>query len=205
MRRREFITLLGGAAALCPLAARAQQPAMPVIGVLGPGSAESAAFLLAPFQQALNERGYVQDQNLMIEFRGAESQYDRLPALAADLVQRQVAVIVTIANVASLAAKAATTTIPIVFTAGADPVQLGLVASLNRPGGNATGVTFFTASLEAKKLELLRELVPAASLIALLINPTGPNAESTLRDVQTAANKLGQQIQIVNASSARDF
>jgi len=204
-RRREFISLLGGAAVAWPLAARAQPTAMPVIGVLGPGSAESNAFRVTPFRQGLNESGYVLGQNLMVEFRWAESQYDRLPALAADLAQRQVAVIVTIANVASLAAKAATTTIPIVFTAGADPVQLGLVASLNRPGGNATGVTFFTTSLEPKKLELLRELVPAATVIALLINSTGPNAETTLRSVRAAADALGLQIQVVNASSAREF
>ncbi len=203
--RREFITLLGGAAVLWPLAARAQQPPIPVIGLLGPGSAESNAFRVTPFRQGLNENGYVLGQNLLVEFRWAESQYDRLPALAADLVQRQVAIIVTIANVASLAAKAATTTIPIVFTAGADPVRLGLVASLNRPGGNATGVTFFTNSLEPKKLELLRELVPAATVIALLINSTGPNAETTLRSVRAAADTLGLQIQVVNASSARDF
>ena len=201
IRRREFFVIFGSAIAW-PLSAYAQQP---LIGLLGPGSAETQAFRVAAFRQGLNEIGYVEGQNLTIEYRWAESQFDRLPELAADLVQRGVAVIVAVANVASLAAKRATTTIPIVFTAGADPVQLGLVANLNRPDGNATGVTFFTLSLEAKKLELLRKLVPTATVIAVLINPAGPNAKVTLSDVQAAAHAVGQQIQVVNASSERDF
>jgi putative ABC transport system substrate-binding protein len=204
MRRREIITLLGSVTAAWSLSARAQQP-MPVVGLLGPGSAESDAFRVTAFRQALQESGYIEGQNVTIEYRWAESQYDRLAVLATDLVRRRVAVIVAFSNASSLAAKAATTTIPIVFAAGADPVQLGLVASFNRPGGNATGITFFTIALEPKKLELLRELVPAATVIALLINPSGPNAESTLRDVQATANTIGQQIQIVNASDARDL
>jgi putative ABC transport system substrate-binding protein len=202
MRRRDFITGIAGSAAAWPLTAAAQQP---VIGYLGAGSAKFQGFAVADFRRGLNETGYVERQNVIIEYRWAENQFDRLPELAADLVQHKVAVIVAIANVSSLAAKAATTTIPIVFTAGADPVQLGLVASLNRPGGNATGVTFFTLQLEAKKLEFLRKLMPTAEVIAILINPTGPNAKPTLRDVQAAANPLGQKIQVVNATSENDF
>jgi putative ABC transport system substrate-binding protein len=204
MRRRDFIKRVMCSAIAWPLAARAQQT-IPVIGFLGPGSAEGEAFRVNAFRQGLKEIGYVEGRNLTIEYRWAEGKYDRLPALATDLVHRQVAVIVAAANVSSLAAKAATAEIPIVFTTGADPVELGLVGSLNRPDGNATGITFFTISLEAKKLELLRILVPAATVIALLINPTGPNAKATLRDVQSAANAVGQQIQIVNASTERDF
>jgi putative ABC transport system substrate-binding protein len=201
MRRREFITLIGGAA-VWPLRARAQQP---VIGYLGPGSLDSESWRVTMFRQGLKETGYIEGQNLTIEYRLADDHYDRLPNLAADLVRRRVAVIFAIANVSSLAAKAATTTIPMVFTTGSDPVELGLVASLNRPDANATGVTFFTISLEPKKLELLRQLVPSTAGIAVLVNPSGPNATATLKDVQAAANAVGQQIQVVNASTESDF
>jgi putative ABC transport system substrate-binding protein len=204
LRRRDLIAALGTTVAW-PLAVRAQRVTTPLIGFLGPNSAEGEAFRVTALRQGLKEAGYVEGQNLTIEYRWAEGKYDQLPALAADLVQRQVAVIVAAANVSSLAAKSATTEIPIVFTTGADPVELGLVGSLNRPDSNATGITFFTISLEPKKLELLRKLVPTATVIALLINSTGPNAEATLRDVQSAANAVGQKIQIVNASTERDF
>jgi putative ABC transport system substrate-binding protein len=201
MQRREFITLLGGAAAW-PLAARAQQAAMPVIGVLQPSSPYP---LDAAFHQGLSETGYVEGRNAAIEYRAAENQFDRLPALAADLVRRQVSVIFAPAIRPALAAKAATTTIPIVFATSADPVQSGLVASLSRPGGNVTGVTSLNAEVGAKRLELLHEAVPTATLIGLLLNPTNPITDAFLRDQQAAARSLGIQLHVLYASAERDF
>jgi putative tryptophan/tyrosine transport system substrate-binding protein len=204
MRRREFITLLGGAAAW-PLAVHAQQSVMPVVGVLDGGSADSK--LLVPFRQGLAEAGYIEGQNVGLEYRWAEGRYDRLPELAADLVRHQVsAIAVPSSTPASLAAKAATTTIPIVFGVGDDPVGLGLVASLARPGGNATGINFFIAELAAKRLGLLHELVPAATRVAVLVNPTDAiRTRSNVRDVTAAARALGLQIDVFNASTVDDI
>jgi putative tryptophan/tyrosine transport system substrate-binding protein len=206
MRRRAFIGLLGGAAVTWPLAARAQQPMMPVIGFLHPSSAEAYASLMLAFRKGLGEAGYVEGRNLIIEYRWADDHYDRLPALAAELVGQRVSVIATAnATAAALAAKAATSTIPIVFTIGADPVQFGLVASLNRPGGNATGVSFLSNLLVAKQLELLQQFVPEASEFGLLVNPSNPNAESDTRHAKAAADSLGRKIHVVYASTERDL
>jgi putative ABC transport system substrate-binding protein len=206
VRRREFITLLGSAAAW-PLAARAQQQAaMPVIGFLGSASAGPYARMTAAFRQGLNETGYVESRNVAIEYRWAEGQNDRLPALAADLVRRQVTVIATTGTPETLAAKAATATIPIVFQVGIEPVQVGLVASLSRPSGNLTGVTNLNVEVGPKRLELLREVVPTATLMALLVNPTNPNnTESTTKDALAAARTLGVQLHVLHASTERDI
>ena len=202
MRRREFITLLGGAVAW-PLAARARQPAMPVIGFLNGASPAGYAPMVASFHQGLKETGYVEAQNVTIEYRWADGLYDRLPAMVADLVRRQVAVIVS--NSPGMpAAKAATTTIPIVFTTSGDPVNLGFVASLNRPGGNITGVTQLNVEVAPKRLELMHEVVPTATIMAALLNPAYPSAETQLRDLQAAARSLGLQLHVLRASNARD-
>src|SRR5665647_2514788 len=203
MKRREFIGLLGGAAASVPFAAGAQQ-SMPVVGFLRSTSLADATELVAAFRQGLKETGFVEGQNVAVEFRWGEGQKDRLPALVDDLIRRPVAVIVGDA-VAMLVAKAATTTIPIVFTAGGDPVKEGLVASLNRPGGNVTGVHFFGGVLGAKRLELLRQLAPNAATIAMLVYPNTPNTEAERRDVQAAAQAIGQQLVILDARSDRDI
>jgi putative tryptophan/tyrosine transport system substrate-binding protein len=207
MNRREFITLLGGAAATWPLVAQAQQQAaMPVVGYLSSGSSAGFTRPMAAFRQGLNEAGYVDGQNINIQYRWAEGQYDRLPALAADLVRRQVAVLGAFGGVHTvLAAKAATATIPIVFSMGSDPVEFGLVASLNKPGSNVTGVSHFAAELESKRLGLLRELVPQVTAIAVLINPTNGNAENQSREVIEAARALGVRLHILNASKEGDF
>jgi putative ABC transport system substrate-binding protein len=204
MRRREFITLLGGASAW-PIAARAQQP-IPVIGFLATDSPDPFAARMAAFRKGLNEIGFVENQNVAIEYRWAESQQDRLPALAADLVSRQVAVIGALDGRAARVAKAATTTIPIVFVIGSDPVSAGLVASLNRPGGNLTGAATLAVELGPKRLELLHELVPTAAIIAALVNPNVPAAETQSIDLRAAARRLGvQQLHVLHASTEREF
>jgi ABC-type uncharacterized transport system substrate-binding protein len=206
MKRRTFMTLLGGAAAW-PLAAGAQQAAMPVVGLLDQRSPEALADRLRGFRQGLRDAGFVEGQSVAIEYRWAENQIDRLSELAADLVRRQVAVIVAPGGPPSaLAAKAATTTIPVVFIVSEDPVRLGLVASLARPGGNVTGINFFSLELTAKRLSLLRELVPAATRVAVLINPANAtNVETALREVGAAARAIGLQIQVLNASTVREI
>jgi putative ABC transport system substrate-binding protein len=205
IRRRELITLLGGAAAW-PLAARAQQPAMPVIGFLGGTAPDTFADRLRAFRQGLRETGYADGENVTVEYRWAENQNNRLPELATELVRRNVTVIVaTGGNISAIVAKAATTTIPIVFGVGEDPVKLGLVASLARPGSNLTGINFLSNELTAKRLELLREVVPGVARVAVLVNPANAtNTETTLRDVEPAARSMGLQIQVLNASTSRE-
>src|SRR5262250_605220 len=205
MRRREFITLLGGAAAW-PLAARAQQPA-PIVGLINSRSAQDAVRNVAAFRKGLDETGYVEGQNVMVEYHWLQGQFDRLPAVMADLVRRRVDVIATPAfRAGAQAAKAATSTIPIVFGVGDDPVKLGLVASLARPGGNATGINFFTREVAAKRLGLFHDLVPKAARIAMLVNPANhPIAELMLRDIPEAARALGLQIQVLKASTSREI
>ena len=206
MRRREFFTLTGSAAVAWSIAARAQQTPKSVIGYLSTRGPETDRPFLAAFHQGLNHGGYVDGKNLAIQFRWGEGQYDRLPELAADLVGRQVALIAATGGAATgLAAKAATATIPIVFVSGGDPVKVGLVESLNRPGGNITGVTSFGVMLGAKRLELLRQLLPDVAVFALLVNPTNPSADFELRDVQAAAQAFGLQMRVQNASTERDL
>jgi len=205
MKRREFITLLGGAAAAWPLAAGAQQPAMTLIGVLATRGPRVEPYLLVAFRQGLNEAGYVEGQNAAIEYRFAEGQYDRLAGLAADLVSRQVTVIAALGTPAAPAAKAATSTIPIVFTVGVDPVEAGLITSLSRPGGNLTGVTGLGVELLPKRLELLHELLPGATVVAALINPTTTAAETQSNDLQVSARGLGLDLHLLSAGAERDF
>jgi ABC-type uncharacterized transport system substrate-binding protein len=206
VKRREFITLLGGAAAMWPIAAQAQQAAIPVIGFLHSATSNSYAPMTTAFRKSLNEAGYVEGQNVAIEYRWAESHLDRLPELAADLVRRQVSVIFTGGGSdPSLAAKAATSKIPIVFANGTDPVEAGLVASLNRPGGNITGITFLNNTLGPKEVEAMHELVPKAAIIAVLLNPKLATAASQLKDVEMAARTLGLQVQVLHASTEPDL
>jgi putative ABC transport system substrate-binding protein len=207
MKRRAFITLIGGAAATWPLAARAQQQAMPVIGFINARSAETSTRQAAAFRKGLEEVGYVEGQNVTVEYHWLDGRYDRLPALVADLVRRRVAIIAAPGTTAAaLTAKAATTTIPIVFGVGGDPVKLGLVTSLARPGGNATGINFFAQETDSKRLGLLHDLVPRAVRIAVLVNPANPTvAEGTLRDIPDAARVLGLQIRVLNAGTSREI
>jgi putative ABC transport system substrate-binding protein len=205
LQRRQFMSLLGGAAVAWPLAARAQQAAMPVVGFVSAGSPQGFDRAFAAFLKGLDETGYVEGHNVAIEVRWAEGRNDRLPSLVADLVQRKVNVIAATTTPAALAAKKATATIPIVFTTIADPVQIGLVTSLNRPGGNMTGVTLLSVELGPKLLELLHDAVPKATIMALLVNPTNPSLETQLRNFQAAALKLDLQPHVVTASTERDF
>jgi putative ABC transport system substrate-binding protein len=204
MKRRDFITLLGGAAAAWPIAAHAQQTGLPVIGYLNGASADLSEDRLRGFRQGLGDTGYVEGRNAAIEFRWANGQYDRLPAMAADLVRRNVAVIIATGVPVALAAKAATTTIPIVFSTAGDPVALGLIASLRRPGGNLTGVTNLSVEVGPKQLELLHEMVPAAMVVALLVNPSSPLAETT-SDLQAATSALGLELRVLPASNDREI
>jgi putative ABC transport system substrate-binding protein len=206
MRRRDFITLLGSGAVTWPLSARAQQPTMPVIGFINAASAQNYTRQLAAFHKGLAQAGYVNGQNVLIEYRWADDQNDRLPAMAADLLHRQVAVIAATSTPAAIAAKATTTTIPIVFEMGGNPVELGLVASLSRPGGNVTGVTGLNAEVAPKRLELLHELLPTVRVMALLVDPTdSTTASTTVNEVLTAARSFGLQLHVLHASSERDF
>jgi putative ABC transport system substrate-binding protein len=204
LKRREFVTLLGGAAAW-PLAAHAQQPAMPVVGFLGPTTPDNFASFVAAFHEGLKEAGYIEGQNVAMEYRWPEGRYDRLPMLAADLVRRQVAVIAAGGPPAARAAKAATSTVPIVFTTGDDPVEAGLVQSFNRPGGNITGVHLFLTELNAKKLGLMRDLLPQVQAMAALLNPTSKNADPQSKELQVAGRALGLHIDIFNASSESEI
>ena len=199
MRRREFITLFGGAAAAWPLAVRAQQPAMPMVGFLGSGSPQSDAFRMAAIRQGLNESGYVEGRNVAFEYRWAEDHNKRLPAMAADLVRREAAVIVLFGTTSVMAAKQATATIPIVFAIGGDPIKSGLVASLARPGGNITGVSFLINTLVAKQVEVLHETVPKTALIGFLMNPTNPSADADTKNLLAAAEMLGQKLLVVQS------
>jgi ABC-type uncharacterized transport system substrate-binding protein len=203
--RRDFITLLGGAAAAWPLAARAQQPTMPVIGFLNGASPDGFRPFVAAFRQGLKESGYVEGQNVTIEYRWAEGQYDRLPSLAAELVQQKVTVIAATSTPAALAAKAATSTVPIVFTTGGDPIKLGLVASLRRPGGNVTGSTQLSVEVGPKRLELARELFPGETTFALLVNPANPVAATISKDLEAVADTLGVRLHVLHASIEADF
>ena len=205
MRRRDVIKLLAGSAAAWPLATRAQQPATLVVGFMNGSSPEAFAPTVTAFRQGLNETGYVEGQNVKIEYRWAEGRYDRLPGIAADLVRRQMVVIAATGTPAALAAKAATAVIPVIFETAGDPVALGFVASLNRPGGNVTGVTQLSSELVSKRLRLLHDLIPAATNIGLLVNPTDPRAETQTRDVQEAAHALGLRIHVLNASSEAEI
>jgi putative tryptophan/tyrosine transport system substrate-binding protein len=210
VRRREFITLLGGAAAASPTVwsrtARAQQAALPVVGLLSPVAAGSTAHLLDAFRRGLGETGIIEGQNVAIDYRLAAGRFDQFPGLAADLVRRQVSVIAASGNAAAVAAKAATQTLPIAFSVTEDPVRLGLVASLSRPGGNATGLNFFTTEVNAKRLGLMRELVPAAVRVAMLMNPSNaPNTSSTLKEVEEAAHTLGLRLQVFKASTSLEI
>jgi len=203
--RRKFLAALGGAAAAWPLAAHAQQSPVPVVGFLNGGTADGYAPMVAAFRQGLNEAGYVEGRNVAIEYRWAGGQYDRLPSLAADLVQQKVTVIAATTTPATLAAKAATSTVPIVFTTGGDPVELGLVASLNRPGRNLTGVTNLNVEVVPKRLELARELFPGATTVALLVNPANPVAATVSKDLQAVADTLGVRLHVLHASTEADF
>src|SRR6516225_5951520 len=204
MKRRAFITLLGGAAAI-PLAARAQQQPMPVVGFLNSGSAAEWAHLVAAFKEGLKEFGYVDGKNVTVEYRWAQGENERLPSLAADLVNRQVAVIAAFGPPAAVAAKAATATIPIIFQVGTDPIDLGLVTSFRRPTSNLTGINVFAEVLTPKRQELLHELVPTATVVAMLVNPTSAQTQSEVRNVQTAVDKLGQRVRIFNVTTDREL
>jgi putative tryptophan/tyrosine transport system substrate-binding protein len=205
LKRREFITLLGGAAVAWPLAARSQQAAMPVIGFLNSGTPAGLTYLTDAFRQGLSEAGYIEGQNVAIEYRWAHGQYERLPALAAELIHRPVAVLAATSTPAALAAKAATTTVPTVFTTAANPVELGLVASFSRPGGNVTGASQLNVEIGPKRLELVREVIPAATVVGVLVNPTNPAARTLSRGLEAAARTLGLQLDVLHGSTERDI